>query len=171
MNLIKQLAAIGAATLVAAASATAQTNPVNTAGLPKRDGQVVLPEKLTAPDSANATISKLRPVRPERPNLPPEVLARIERFKLDARAYLARQEVLKKQLQGANDKERALIREQLKELRERWLERARELRKEYKERQAELADKLTEYRELLNDVRASALSQAAPGGRTRRGDD
>lgn len=171
MKLTKQLAAIGAATLIVAASVPAQTNPVNTTGQPLPNGRVILPEKLTAPDSANATISTLRPALTERPNLPPEVLARIERFKQDARAYLARQEALKKQLQGANDKERALIREQLKELRDRWLERARELRKEYKERQAELADKLSEYRELLNDVRASAPSQAAQGGRTRRGDD
>lgn len=171
MNLMKHLAALSAAILFAPAGAVAQTNPVNTANLPTRDGKVILPEKVTATDAAATTTSNLRPVRPERLNLPPEVLARIERFKQDARAYLARQEALKKQLQGANDRERAAIREQLKELREHWLERAKEMRKEYKERQAELADKLTEYRELLNDVRSTALQQGASGGRTRRGDD
>ena len=170
MKLTKYLAAIGAATWFATGTAMAQTNPPDATTQPTRDGTIVVPEKLTATDSANLTTSNLRPPRTERPKLPPEVFARIERFKLDARAYLARQEALKKQLQGANDKERAAIREQLKELREHWLERAKEMRKEYKERQAELADKLTEYRELLNDVRATALRDAQ-GGRTRRGDD
>jgi len=167
MKLTKHLAVVGAVAILAAA-ALAQTNPVNTANHPNRVGQVVLPEQPTVTD-ANVTAANLRPVRPERPPLPPEVVVRVERFKQDARAYLAKQEALKKQLQGANDSERAAIREQLKELRRQWLERAKELRKNYKERQAELADKLTEYRELLDNIRTTALRDA--GGRTRRGDD
>lgn len=171
MSIKKHLTAIGGAILFVTPGVVAQTNPVLTANAPTRDGNVILPEKVTATDASAITTSNLRPDRPERISLPPEVRARIERFKQDARAYLAQQEALKKKLQGANDKERAAIREQLKELREQWLERAKEMRKEYKERQAELADKLTEYRELLNDVRSPALRQGTPGGRTRRGDD
>jgi hypothetical protein len=42
-----------------------------------------------------------------------------------------------------------------------------------RERQAELADKLTEYRELLDNLRPTAVQDAAQGsgGRPRRGDD
>jgi hypothetical protein len=43
------------------------------------------------------------------------------------------------------------------------------MRKEYKERQAELAEKLSEYRELLDSRGGGALQQS--GGRPRRGDD
>ena len=63
----------------------------------------------------------------------------------------------------------AIIREQLKEIQQQWLERAKEMRQEYKDRQAELAEKLKEYRELLDSVRSTTLRDA--GDRTRRGDD
>jgi flagellar motility protein MotE (MotC chaperone) len=168
MELLKQLSVMGLATLMAASTALAQTN-VNTSTQPTRDGQVVAAESPAETDSANVTAVSTRPARPERSNLPPEVQARIEQFKEDRRAYLAQQEALKKQLQGANDEERAAIRERIKELREQWAERAKELRREYKERQAELADRLTEYRELLNDVRSTAVQSGS--GSTRRGDD
>lgn len=167
MKLMNYLALVSAAASLAVGSAQAQTNVASTQ--PVRDGKVVVPDHPTANDANVTPASNIRPARPERPNLPPEVQARIERFKQDARAYLARQEALKKQLQGANDQDRPAIREQLKELREQWLERAREMRKEYKERQAELADKLTDYRELLDSTRSPALQDA--GGRKRRGED
>ncbi len=155
------------AVLLTGAAVSAQTNPA-TANTTKRTSQVVQPEKLTTTD-ANVTAANLRPSLSERAPLPPEVAARIERFKQDARSYLAKQDALKKQLQGASDRERAGIREQLKELRQHWLERSKEMRKEYKERQTELADKLSEYRELLDNIRTTAGRDA--GGRTRRGDD
>jgi hypothetical protein len=130
---------------------------------------VVVPERPTVTDDANLTDATLRPPRLERESLPPVVQERLDRFKTEARAYLARQQELKKKLEGANDKERAAIREQLKVIQQEWLERAKEMRKEYKDRQAELAEKLKEYRELLDSVRSTTLRDA--GGRTRRGDD
>ena len=172
MTLTKFLAVVGLAALFAAASARAQTN-VTSASQPPVKGQVLVPERLTTTDSANTT-KLLRPARPERAPLPPEVVARIESFKRDARAYLDKQEALKKKLQGANDQERAVIRDRLRELREQWLERSRELRKEYRERLQELADKMPEYRELLDSIRSSAqdqLRQSQSDTRTRRGND
>jgi chromosome segregation ATPase len=147
----------------------AQTNPVDAAAQPQRDGKVVVPERTTTTDDANVTSTTLRPPRLERESLPPVVQERLDRFKTEARAYLARQQELKKKLEGANDKERAAIREQLKEIQQQWLESAKEMRKEYKDRQAELAEKLKEYRELLDNVRSTTLRDT--GGRTRRGDD
>lgn len=168
MKLLKHLAMIVATTLFAAGVARAQTN-VNTSAQPERKGTVVVPERPTVTDSSIALGVKQRPPRPERPNLPPEVQALIERMKQESRAYLTREQALKKQLQGANDKERAIIRQQLEALRVEWIERSKEIRKEYKERQAELADKLTEYRELLDNIRSSTRQDTS--GHSRRGDD
>ena len=169
MNLTKLLIATGIGTILATGGAVAQTN-INTATSVKRDGQVIVPERPTSTDAANATTVTLRPSRPERPNLPPELQARVERLKQEARAYLARQQALKKQLQGANDKDRAALRAQIRELQQQWSEQAKALRKEFKERQAELADKLPAYRELLDNVRSTTVQDAA-GGHSNRGDD
>lgn len=166
---MKCISVIGLLVLSATSLALAQTNPVDAVAQPQRDGKVVVPERPTATDDANITATTLRPPRLERESLPPVVQERLDRFKTEARAYLARQQELKKKLEGANDKERAAIRELLKELQQQWLERAKEMRKEYKDRQAELAEKLKEYRELLDSVRSTTLRDA--GGRTCRGDD
>lgn len=150
---------------VGLAAVVAQTNLSNTTS-PQRDGQAVLPENLTATDVSTA--SNLRPDRPERPVLPPEVRARIEQFKNDARKYLAQQEELKKRLEGANDKERAMVRRQIEDLRRQWLERAREMRKEFRERQADLMDKMPDYREVISSARNAALQQAVDAGQDNK---
>ena len=166
---IKQRAAIGALAFLVVCGAVAQTNPVDAATQPVRDGKVLLPERTTDTDAANLTTASLRPTRPERPNLPPEVQALLERYKLEARAYLNQQEALKKRLQGANDKERAVIRTQIRELQRDWSAQAKTLRKEFKDRQPELMDKLAGHRELLDDSRAKARNET--GTRPRRGED
>lgn len=158
--------------MVFAAGALAQTNVSTSAPQPTRDGQVVVPDQPTASDVNPTVVAK--PTRPERSSLPTEVQDRLKRFQVDAHAYLDQQQKLKKQLQGANDKERALIRERLKELRRQWLEHDLEMRKEYRERMRELQDKLPEYRELLDSIRSSAqdkLRDAQDNSRTRRGED
>jgi hypothetical protein len=154
MKLLECLAVTVSATLLAA-SAVAQTNPVDAATEPVRDGQVIVPERPTT-DSTSPTASILRPPRTERPNLPTAVLSPVERFKIEARAYIESEQVLKKKLEGANDKDRAAIRERLKSLREQWSERARELRKEFRERRDELADKMPDRQELFNSIRDNA---------------
>jgi hypothetical protein len=138
----------------------AQTNPV-TAVQPTLSGQVVVPERLTAVDANVGSTANLRPARSERSKLPPEVLARIDRFTVDARAYLAQQEALKKRLQGANEEQRAAIRQQIEALRDRWLEINREMRRELKDRLQELskAGKLDAYGKLLDTMRENAQQQ------------
>jgi dsDNA-specific endonuclease/ATPase MutS2 len=150
--------------------ATAQTNVTSTQ--PVREGQAVSPDKLTVTD-ATAT-GNIRPDRVERQKLPPEVIERLNKFRQHARDYLDKQEELKKKLEGANDKERAAIRERMKQAREEWLERAREFRKEFRERQKELVEKLPDYREVLDAARAAAqqsAQQADTGTRPHRGED
>src|SRR5215510_9189573 len=119
----RPMSLVSVAACLIALSAAGQTN-VNSTSQPVRSGQVVAPEKLTVTDANQA--SNLRPPRPERQNLPPEVQERLNRFRGAAREYLEKREALKKQLQGANDKERAAIRDSMKQLREQWLDQARE---------------------------------------------
>jgi uncharacterized protein YukE len=173
MKLMSYLAVTVAGAFLAVTAAEAQTNPTTAVTAPVREGQVVVPERPTLTDGGANPTADLRPNRPERPNLPPQVLSRIERFKLDARAYLAQQQALKKRLEGANDQDRAVLQERLGKLRDEWKERAVEMRKEYKDRQRELADKLPEYRELLDNLRSTAQQKAREAkeeDETRRGD-
>ena len=166
MNWIKHIivAGLGLATL----AATAQTNVTSTQ--PVREGQAVSPDKLTVTDAS--TDSNLRPTRAERQQYPPEVQARLEKFKQQARDYLNKEQELKKQLEGANDKDRAAIRERMKQAREDWLERSREFRKEFRERQQELLEKLPDYREVLDSARAAAQQSAQQTDtRPHRGED
>ena len=167
-----QLALVAALACLALPGARAQTN-VTSATTQTREGTTLEPEKLTVTDPSPT--SNLRPALTERQTkLPPEVLARIERFKREARLYLDKQEDLKKKLQGVNDKERAEIREKLKDLRDQWLEKAREFRKELRERQRELLDKLPDYREVIESARAAAAQQALDSRketRPHRGED
>ena len=173
MKSLKQILWIGGWLCLAASPGLAQTNPVNTASQPKREGQVLVPERLTANDANVTATANVRPTRPERPGLPNAVLTPVERFKNEARAYLAREQELKKNLEGANDKDRALIRERIKALREQWAERARELRKEFKERRDEVSAKLPDRQELFNSIRDNApqtLQSDDGHTRPRRGD-
>lgn len=173
MNIMKHLTTLGAGIFLAVSGVVAQTNPVANTTDTVRDGQVVVVERLITDTAGPTTANQLRPKRPERPGLPPEVESRLERFQTDARAYLAQQQALKKQLEGANDQDRAALQERLQTLRDQWRERALEVRREYKERQRELADKLPEYRELLDNLRSTAQQQAREAQeevKTRRGD-
>lgn len=122
-------------------------------------GRVVVPDQPTTVDSINTASQLQRPLRLEQNRLPPEVRDRIEIFKWYARKYLEQQELLKRKLQGATDEERARIREQLRQLRNQWLERSRELRREFKDRQRELIDKLPGHREVLENARDAAREQ------------
>lgn len=154
MRTTKLGAALLAVAILAAQGADAQTTTQS-----DRDGTVVVPDRPTAIDANVAPTTALRPVRPERPELPPPVKARIERFKLDARQYIAQQQALKQKLQGANDQQRALIRTQMQELRERWLERSREMRQEFKDRLPEVKARLEDHRKMLDEIRDNARQE------------
>jgi hypothetical protein len=161
--MVMQLLSLILVSFLAAASAWAQTN--TPAPEPSRNGTIVVPDSGSGPtgNDGGAVVSK---------GMPPQVQVRIERFKLDARAYLAKQDELKRKIQGANKEERAALREQMKLLREQWLERSRELREEYKDRKAELELKLKDHKELFDEVRNAAKERARDAGeRPRRGGD
>jgi len=160
-------------TLLAALGASGQTNPATSSATITRSGQVVSPERPTAIDANALATTSVRPATATRPALSPEVQARIDRFKLDARAYLAEQQALKKKLLGANDQERQIIRDRLRVLRQQWLEQASEMRREFKDRVIELQDKLPAYKDLLDSAKENArdqLRQIPQETHTHRGD-
>jgi len=144
----------------------AQTNPTPTLN-DTRSGKVV-----AAPDPPLASDSLTPVVRPkiqERPDLTPEVQDRLQRFRREAKAYLDKEQELKKRLQGANDQERARLRAQLEELRQKNLERVRELREELRTRGDELRDKLRDHADVINSA-TKDKARDAHSNRDRRGD-
>jgi hypothetical protein len=151
------LVAVQVAWLLAAAlGSPAQTTggaptPANT----DLGGRVVVPS--TTP-TAPVTTDSLRPLAEKR-TLPAEVNLRLERFKADAQAYLARQETLRRAWQGASADERARIRLQLENLRAEWLKRAKELRKDFTDRREELLRQMPSHQELLMEERKANLRE------------
>jgi len=138
---------------------TTSAPPTTTA----RNGQVV---QLDQPPPAQDNVFSGNPMGftsdgNKNVNLSPAVQDRIERFKQDAKLYMEKQEALKKQLQGANDTDRARIREQLRALRQEWLDRAREIRSDTKARIRELP---SSYNELKNSLQ----KQEPQSGRRHR---
>ena len=140
----------------------AQTNVGPTVTDGSRVGKVVMPD---TPLASDAITTVARPKVPERQDLSPEVQDKIQKFKRDAQAYLDRQQALKKQLVGANDQERARIREQLEALRLKWLERSRELREEFRDRAAELRDKLRDHGPVIDSAQDAVRSPHSNRGR------
>ena len=88
------------------------------------------------------------------------------RFEKFRESYLARQKELLGKLNGASNDDRELIRRQLQQLRDDWLERARAFKEDARTRMRELQDQLPKYRDALIDAKEGALDQV----RKRRGD-
>jgi hypothetical protein len=148
-----------------------ETKPVQITPTRDRLGRVVVPERPTAIDAPTVVA---RPTLAERPDLTPEVKARIEAFRRDARAYLERQEALRKELLGSNDELRARIREQLEDDRQQWLERSRQIREEFRDRREELLRKMPERQEIIDSTREVVREQMRDARgeiRKRRGDE
>jgi len=144
------------------AGALAQTNITPSAGT--RTGKILVPD---APANSDAITTVVRPTVTERPSLPPEVVARIQKFRKDAQAYLDKEQAIKKRVQGANDQDRAKLREELRVMRQKLLEQQRQLREEFRDRLDELRTKFPDRRELFDSLKEAA--SAANGGRNRRG--
>ncbi len=159
------LLALGLALLSLHPAASAQILPGST-NIADRVGQVILPERIL-PGNSSAGKTNRRPSRTDlRPDLPAAIKSRIVRFEESREKYLARQQELLRKLNRATDEDRELIRKQLQQLRDEWLERARSYREEAKNRMRELQDQLPKYRDALIDAKEGALDQV----HKRRGD-
>jgi hypothetical protein len=147
-----------------------ETTPVQISPARDRLGRVVVPERPTAIDAPTV----LRPTLDDRPDLTPEVKARIEAFRRDARAYLEKQQALTRELLGANDEQRASIREKLEEVRQQWLERSRQMAEEFRDRREDLIRKMPERQEIIDNTREAVREQMRDARgeiRKRRGDE
>lgn len=169
------LLATALALLAGSLGSRAQTDgsPSVTPNTRERVGRVVVPERPTAVDAPSPTTT-VRPTRPERNALAPEVQRRIEQFKREAREYVRREDELRRQMLGVSEAERIRLREHLNAMREQWREKARQMREEFKDRLPELRAKLPEHRELLENAREGARDAAreAQGNvRRRRGEE
>jgi ABC-type transporter Mla subunit MlaD len=122
-------------------------------------GRVVLPEPAGALPAVDV-LAALRPPRPERPTLPPDVSERLKQFRSAAEAYLKQREELEKQLRGATEQQRQIIRERLKENLQKWREQARQFQDQAKDRSRELKRDLRSLSKALEEVRSGAVDSS-----------
>jgi len=168
MKKLLSLLMVGLGLRLLVPSASAQILPGST-NIADRVSRIILPGSILQ-DSASPSPISIRPPRPERQDLAPEIKQRIVRFERSRETYLARQEELLHKLRTATAEDRARIRAQLQALRDEWLDRARAFREEARTRMKELQDELPKYREALTDAKEGALDAVNPG-RKRRGDE
>ncbi|MEW6305271.1 MAG: hypothetical protein AB1705_17485 [Verrucomicrobiota bacterium] len=84
-----------------------------------------------------------QPGRPSNPQPVPEVKSLVDRFQTAREDYLKQQKELRLLLQDATEEEREVIREQLKELLDRWKEQHREFVQEVKDRAQTMKSELS----------------------------
>ena len=135
------------------------------AGQAKQNQGRILPNDTPSTLTANPTAPASGRPDTDLRKLPPEIQVKLKQFQSAAEAFIRRQDELKKKLDGATtDKERAEIRERIKESIEQWREQAKEFRDEARERAKDLQRELPKHREALDDS-VKGLNQ---GGRGRR---
>jgi hypothetical protein len=124
---------------------------------------------VTAPPT-ETPVTPVTPERPEVPNLgippklelPEDVQLLVTQFRTQASSFVEAQREIARKLKGATEAERELLKEQLKENRETFLEESKALRADIRERVKELKEKLRESRPVDAGI-------GEGGGRSRRG--
>lgn len=176
MKRMQRYAGLVVAVLAVGGALQAQSGDTNQTSLTDssdRKGQVVMPlEPATTDAGAGAgpisgTVTRLQ-------DIPQQVQERLQQFELMREAYLKQQNELLRQLKGANDEQRELIREKLRDQRQRWLDQSRLFREQARERLAELKEKLLRHQDVLDAARERAREQlngAEERVRERRGTD
>ncbi|MBL9171223.1 MAG: hypothetical protein JNN07_26055 [Verrucomicrobiales bacterium] len=92
--------------------------------------------------------SAVRPSRGEQQPVSAEIRAQLLKFESARDAYLKRQKELTQQLKGAGEDQRKAVRDQLKGLREQWLEQSLQFRREARSRIADLKTELPQFEAL-----------------------
>src|SRR2546429_4797007 len=95
------LTAVGFALWLVIPSASAQIS-LDSTNIADRVSQIILPDGVLLSATSPAAIS-LRPPRPERPELRPEIKSKVLRLEILRDAYLTRQQGLLRKLHGATD--------------------------------------------------------------------
>jgi gas vesicle protein len=149
---------LGAVTMV-----SAQTGSLSTVTVQRNtDGRIIQPDKTTSP---TITDGQPRPDLSQRA-LPPEIKDKVRQFETAREAFIRRQELLRKEMQGATtDKERDAIRQRIKDSLDEWREQAKQFREEAIDRMKEVQRELPGLRPALEEGRTIDLK---PGGRPGR---
>jgi vacuolar-type H+-ATPase subunit H len=164
MKAIKHLTAVIGLGLFVGTAAAQQQPPNITPTTPKdRVGRVLTPH----PPKGNLdpiSTATTRPQLQERNAVSQEVQDKINSFNTQRDAYVRQQEELRKQLIGAaTDTERERIREQLRTVRERWLDIQRQVRENAKERATELMQQMPNRREMMREAAQEKASEVKSG--------
>jgi hypothetical protein len=110
-----------------------------------RDGKIIVSD----PQATDVGIRTTT----DRQKLSQQVKDLLQRFEGTRDAYLKEQEELRRKQRGAaTESERELVRAQIKEARDAWLERSRVLREELKDRIAELRPLMPQRSEILDNA-------------------
>ena len=96
-----------------------------------------------------------------RPVLPDDVKALIQKFDSERDTFLKAQEDLRKQMKDASKDKRDDLREQLRTNREKWLEEQKQLREDIRDRLKELTEKLPSHRDAIDDAKEGAKNHRA----------
>jgi hypothetical protein len=96
-----------------------------------------------------------------RPVLPDDVKALIQKFDSERDTFLKAQEDLRKQMKDASKDKRDDLREQLRTNREKWLDEQKQLREDIRDRLKELKDTLPSHHDAIDDAKEGAKNHRA----------
>jgi gas vesicle protein len=161
MKRSKVLSLISGSLTALAVTTVAQTNPPPPAPPAISDRPVVLPP-IPAPDRLSLPTRPERPAVPGKPTPSKDMRDLVRDFQTARESFRKQQLELNRQLKTANDQERALIREQIRENLKQWLE-------EQKARVQDLREQATDMAEQVKGLGEVIKSGAEPKDRGPRG--
>ena len=119
--------------------AAAQGNPPPTPAQPPIVERPTVVAPAAPPDRPNLPARPDRPHVPERPPPSQEIKDLTRNFQVARQAFVKQQQDLQRQLKTATDDQRKIVRQQLKENLEQWLEQQRQLKDVTREQLKQMA--------------------------------
>jgi hypothetical protein len=139
----------GVSMTLLAAAASAQTNNAPAAQPPIANRPVVVaPTRI--PERANLPPRPERPAVPGQPPAAQDVKDLVRDYQSARQAFLKQQQDLQRQLKTATDEQRALIREQLKENLQQWLEQQKAQIQELREQAKDIKNSVPALRDVID---------------------
>jgi len=148
-NYIIQSILSGVSTTLFACGASAQTNNAPPAQPPIANRPVVI-APTAPPERANLPPRPERPTAPGQPPPAQEVKDLVRDFQSARQAFLKQQQDLQRQLKTATDEQRSLIREQLKENLQQWLEQQKAQIQELREQAKDIKNNVPALRDVID---------------------
>lgn len=144
---LRVLVAIGFAVVGVTAAADTGTTPptppaTNAPTASTKHGHVFVP-----PGTGRLLHQPAGSNRPADPVLPADVKALVQQFQTDQAGFIAQRQKLLDELKQASAADRAAIRDQLRDLRNKWLDEQKQLREDIRQRLQEIKDQLKNQRD------------------------